>query len=264
MELYSLYRKAWITTQAPHLEQKLSTQQSKNLLNRGGLLVRNTYNFDNTENKNFWYVIKDHFGGLDELSTGNRTMVRKALKTYDIRKINKEEILQNGFPIFIAAAKKYKRKTRALSEKQFCDLISQHKNADFWMCFEKTTQNPVALAINRLLDNACEYSIIKTNPNYLDTTSPNYGLLFEMNRYYLDERKMKYVSDGSRTVTERSQIQQFLEKRFHFRKAYCDLTIHYAAWMKPIVHVLYPCRKFIPLQNVRDLLNMESMHRGEK
>ncbi|MDR0970574.1 MAG: hypothetical protein LBM67_08585 [Lentimicrobiaceae bacterium] len=264
MDSYFLYRKAWIAAHAPHLGQKLSTQQSKKLLNRGGLFVRNIYNFDNTENKNFWYVIKDHFGGLDELSSRTRTKVRKALKTYDIRKINKEEMLQNGFSVFVAAAKKYKRKTRTLSEKQFYDLINQSKNTDFWMCFEKTTQNPVALAINSLIDNTCAYSILKTDPNYLGSTYPNYGLLFEMNRYYLDEQKMKYVNDGSRTITERSQIQQFLEKRFHFRKAYCNLTIHYATWMKPIVRVLYPCRKFIPLQNVRDLLNMESMHRGEK
>ena len=42
---------------------------------------------------------------------------------------------------------------------------------------------------------------------------PYFGLLFEMNKYYLGELKYKYVSDGWRSITAHSNIQPFLEKR---------------------------------------------------
>ena len=45
-----------------------------------------------------------------------------------------------------------------------------------------------------------------------------------MNQYYLEEKKLKYVCDGSRTITEHSNIQEFLMHNFKFRKAYCRLS----------------------------------------
>ena len=35
-----------------------------------------------------------------------------------------------------------------------------------------------------------------------------------MNRYYLEELKLKYVNDGARSITEHSNIQPFLIDTF--------------------------------------------------
>lgn len=37
-----------------------------------------------------------------------------------------------------------------------------------------------------------------------------YDLIYEMNRYYLEKRKVKYVNDGARSITNHSNIQLFL------------------------------------------------------
>lgn len=53
--------------------------------------MRNAYDFDCHEATSFWYVIKDSFGGMEELSSKMRNQVRKSLKTYDVRRISREE-----------------------------------------------------------------------------------------------------------------------------------------------------------------------------
>lgn len=84
-----------------------------------------------------------------------------------------------------------------------------------------------------------------------------------MNRYYLNERGVKYVCDGARSITEHSNIQPFLIDKFHFRKAYCQLEIVYKWYVGIIVVMLYPFRKLIKHPGVTALLNLEAMARGE-
>ena len=59
------------------------------LLAQGGLFVRNSYDFDAVGPTGFWYVIKDQFGGMAELSSRVRNKIRKSQKCFDIRKIDK-------------------------------------------------------------------------------------------------------------------------------------------------------------------------------
>jgi hypothetical protein len=72
------------------------------------------------------------------------------------------------------------------------------------------------------------------------------------------------VSDSARTITEHSQIQDFLIQNFGFRKAYCQLEVHYQGWLKWMVKMLYPFRNIMPLKRVKAILNMEAMQRGVK
>lgn len=59
-----------------------------------------------------------------------------------------------------------------------------------------------------------------------NNTCPYYDLIYEMNRYYVEECKLQSVNDGARSLTEHSNIQLFLESKFWFRKAYCRLCIN--------------------------------------
>lgn len=92
-----------------------------------------------------------------------------------------------------------------------------------------------------------------------NSTYPYYGLIFEMNRYYLDELKLKYVNDGARSITNHSNIQPFLIDTFHFRKAFCRLHIEYRG-IKWLVRILFPFRKIMP-RKIKALLDMEAMAR---
>ena len=62
---YFLYRNAWRFDNAPHKEVELSDDIVSNLLQTKGWLLRNTFDFDQKIESEFWYVIKDSFDGLN-------------------------------------------------------------------------------------------------------------------------------------------------------------------------------------------------------
>ena len=251
----------------PHRSSFLADDKCSELLNMGGCLLRNVYNWASMYKTSFWFVIKDSFGGMEELSSKMRNQVRKSLKTYDVCRVSASEILRVGFPIFQTALENYKVKAAQINMETFETRIRQSEkagNVDFWCVYEKETHKAVALAINTLYEDCCDYNTMKAVPAYLrNSTYPYYGLIYEMNRYYLQALGVKYVNDGAHSITEHSNIQPFLIDKFHFRKAYCQLQIVYQWWMKIAVNILFPFRKQIPVQAVKAILNMEAMRRNK-
>ena len=75
-------------------------------------MVRNSYNFDCKEETSFWYVIKDTFGGMEELSSKMRNQIKKCFKTMKIEKVTSGYLLQYGYEVFVAATDNYKAVTR--------------------------------------------------------------------------------------------------------------------------------------------------------
>jgi hypothetical protein len=265
--LFVLYKHAWISTQAPHLTQKISGDRCSEILKQGGLLLRNTYDFDCKKETSFWFVIKDRFVGFEELSSKVRNQVRKSLKTYDIRRVSLKDLESVGYYIFSVAQESYRIKCSVLSKEQYRAIIqsySEDKFKEFWCVYRKDTGKAVALSINTVKDNCCEYNTLKALPSALhDSTYPYYGLIFEMNRHYLEERGLMYVNDGARSLTEHSNIQNFLESKFKFRKAYCRLQVVYQWWFGIIVRCLYPFRNFMPILSVKSILRLEEYRRSD-
>ena len=261
---YFLYRNAWRFVGAPHCEQKLRAENCRQLLQQGGLLVRNTYNYDQHEQSGFWYISKDRFLGFDELSSKCRNKIRRANKNYDYRIIETTFLQEFGFQIYKENLISYNSKNRNITKKDFMKLFIDGIT-ECWGCFLSGTETMIGFAINYNWEDACDFELMSFIPKYKhNTTYPYYGLIYAMNEYYLHKKQMKYVTDGTRTITEHSQIQDFLINNFNFRKAYCQLAVHYQWWMKFAVNVLYPFRKFISLPRVKAILNMEAMQRGEK
>lgn len=231
-------------------------------------MVRNTYDFDCQDETSFWNLIKDQFGGLDELSGNTRKKVRRSLEHFDFKLVDADLIRKEGFPILKATYEDYAVSDRTMSVEVFnayLDLYAQF-NFDYWGVFDRDNDAFVGFCINHVWDDACEYTLVGILPEYKrkSTTYPYYGLFYSMNQYYLQGKGVKYVTDGTRSITEHSNIQLFLEEKFHFRKAYCHLAVHYKWWMKIAVKMLYPFRKTISLPRVKAILNMEAMQRGEK
>lgn len=261
---FKLYKGAWLYSRAPHTSLYLSKNKCIDILKGGGYFVRNDYDFDTKEKTSFWYVIKDSFEGMEELSTKVRNEIRRAKNTLDISIINKEKMLAEGFEVHRSAIENYKVKFELPTKESFINRINNcGEDYQFWGCIDKESGDLAAFSINRIFDNQCSYETFKARPKYLRGYYPFYGLLYEMNRYYLDEMKLLYVCDGARSITEHSNIQPFLIGKFKFRKAYCQLQIEYVWWMKIAVFLLYPIRLFIPINKIKFMLNLESMRRGE-
>jgi len=149
-----------------------------------------------------------------------------------------------------------------MSEKVFLQMIDDwgQREYDYWGLFTKEYNEFVGFAAVQLFDNACFYDMVAVHPKYEhNATYPYYGFFYKLNDYYLGEKHFKYVNDGSRSITEHSNIQPFLEQNFKFRKAYCKLKLHYKWWFGIIVRLLYPFRNVIPNRNIQAVLKMHGM-----
>ena len=261
-EQYRLYKHAWIYDEAPHTEQVLSDEQMRSLLHKGGWMVRNTYDFDTPNHTAFWYVIKDCFGGMEELSTKTRNQIRRGMAHYTVQQISKEEMLAKGYPIYCAATASYKTTATTPTLTEYQRRITEADNdIEYWGAYNHNN-DLVAFSINKTGADYCNYQTLKSIPtdmkNYV-----YYALIYTMNRHYLQERRMGYVLDGARSVTEHSNIQPFLEEKFNFRKAYCHLRISYIWWFGIIVKCLYPFGRIIKIPQIRAVLSMHGMQNQE-
>jgi len=260
---YTLYKGAWIWKRGPHLEEELPSQERKKLLSSGGLFIRNIYNFDKPEETYFWYIIKDHFGGMQEIPSKYRSNIRKALDALEIKKISKEQLLNEGYEVHKKAAESYKVKTDVPTVEEFKQHInSQDSDFEYWGCIMKDTGKLIAYAANLIVDNSVDYQTMKFHPDYLSMYHPSYGLIYEMNRYYLEEKKMLFVNDGTKSLTNHSGIQPFLMQKFKFRKAYCDIRIFYQPWFGIAVKTLFPFRRWISNRKIAAILRQEAWARG--
>ena len=260
MDQYRFYRNTWIFLEESR-EKLLSSKEANVLLRKRGLMLRNTYNFDTEEKTAFWFIIKDMMEDISELPFSARRNIRRALRFYNIKRIDINEFAEKAYPIIVSAQRSYKVKSRITSENEFRSEIESYRNndnKDFWIVERKNDNQAVAIAINTIKQDSCEYDTMRCTPQALkDRSYPYYGLIYEMNRFYLGEKKLKYVNDGSRSITEHSKIQEFLIHNFKFRKAYCKLKVHYKWWLSVVIKALFPFRNIIPLRNIKAILRME-------
>lgn len=117
-------------------------------------------------------------------------------------------------------------------------ILKMQSGAELWVAIERESGQMVAYA-EVLCQNGCaKYTALKGIPENLNKYYPFYGLLFRMNRYYIEEKSLLYVTDGARSVSEHSNIQNFLDK-FNFRRAYCRLNVTYVwlvkTYIKPFI-----------------------------
>jgi hypothetical protein len=259
MNNFRQYKGGWVAKENPHLQQKITKEEAQRLL-AGGYFVRNAYNFDSTEPTGFWYIIKDSWNGMDELPTKVRNQVRKSLKCYDIKKVTAEEMELQGYDVYNLSRKRFGIKTEITREQWHRQIFNAEQ--DYWLAMEKETGDPQALALNKRYDQYCDYITMGVNPDAPKSTYPMYGLIYEMNRYYLEEKKVSFVCDGARSITEHSNIQSVLEEKFKFRKAYCDLQVFYKSWLRIAVRLLFPFRSLIKHSKVAAILRQEAWARG--
>jgi len=264
MNNYSLYRRAWRFAGAPHEESLLKQEEWRALLRQSGLLVRNTYDFDCQEETNFWYVIKDHFEGFEELSPRVRNKIRHALNSFDYQLITFETMHNDSYGIYEETFKDYPIHDRKMNREIFERYLNHCKDRsfDYWGVFDKVTGELVGFCAVNDWQTCCEYGVTGIRSRYKSHGYyPYYGLYYTLNQYYLKDKGYTYVSDSARSITEHSNIHEFLIQNFNFRKAYCHLQVHYNWWMRIAVKVLYPFRKIITIPKVKAILNMESMTR---
>lgn len=238
------YNGALIPQQPPHLEIEVEKQEVfREIEKEDAYFARWTTEFDCNEETNFWYVICDQPLELHDYSINTRSKITRGLKNCEVRRIDKKELIENGYDTYKQAFKRYNTFQKLNTEKQFKDnILLLESNWDLWGVY--FNNQLVGYSQNRLVDQSCDYSMIKFHPDFLKYYS-SYALFYSMNRYYLNELKYKYVNDGSRSISHDTDIQGFLIRKFKFRKAFCHLHLIYSRKILILLFLLYPIRNIL-------------------
>lgn len=244
----------------PHIQINLDTYEAKILLKKShALLLRYTTEWDRGEG-DFWYVIKDSFGGMEELSGNTRSKVRRGLKNCIVRKVHKQQIAEEGYGVYTEAFKHYVSIKTPLTKTQF-EIYIAEQNDDFWAVYHQ--KKMIAYSQNRIEGNSVNYAIIKFHPDYLKYY-PSYALFYTMNEYYLNQKDFLYVNDGSRSISHETNIQTFLIDKFKFRKSFVKLIVIYRWDIEMMVRLLYPFRHYLYKINVKAIKKIAVILRQEE
>ncbi len=264
------YHGALVPDMAPHIEIDLSDQDIRFLLkNSGAYFLRWNSRFDQTGESAFWHVIKNRPSDLAELSKNTRNQVRKGLKNCRTERIDPTQLARTGYEVYRKAMESYQTDLPVWGPDDFLrhlEKISRDTNVEFWGTWDHMDRL-IGYSQNKIQNDTCNYQVIKHDPEFLGLYG-GYALIFSMNEHYLNERKMLYVNDGARQIRHETGVQEFLVKKFKFRKAFSTLHVVYAPRIGMAVRLFFPFRSALewlpgaPARKLKAVLSQEEIRRS--
>ena len=103
------YNGALIPQLPPHIESDLNLDFIKQKIkDERAFFARWVSEFDRKKKSNFWYVINDKSLALEDYSVNTRSKIRRGFKELEVKRIEKKQMLKAGYPVYVAAFKRYK------------------------------------------------------------------------------------------------------------------------------------------------------------
>lgn len=235
-------------------------------------LARWTTDFDCGYETNWWYIIKDTPFDISSLKAKRRYEINKGKKNFTVKKIDPNEYLDELYYVQKESVKAYPKKYRPNVE--YDSFIKFAKKWGGYIVYGAFSKEDNKLCGYNLLNksratNTIYFSAQSTIPEY-EAKGVNAALVAA---FCEDEVELLssggYICDGMRSINHETNFQDYLEKYFGFRKAYCKLHIAYNPKIASLVKILFPFRRFFALlgsnkyiHNLNVILKMEEARRG--
>ncbi len=274
---WEYYNHALVPTTAPHVTPDTSWMKDRKKWKElaGGhypLFARWTTDFDCEEETEWYCLIKDTPFDMMSLKSNRRSLITRGLKRVDVKIITPADYAAQMANVLIKAWQSYdesyeEKDDRKRLTEEFKELTEKNLgNSEYLGAFLKDTDTMIGYSIYDLHGDWVEYSVVKTDPEYLNTQVNAALAYFGLQRYM--RPGVNYILGGWRTMIHETNYQDYLLKNFGYRKAYCQLHITYRPWMKAAVAVLYPLRGMLEkysknkwLYYVWCTLKQEEIHR---
>lgn len=270
---WSYYNHAAIQTTAPHENPDTSPVEDGSIWEISGgtpLLVRWTTDFDCSRETNWWYVIKDNPFDASGLKAKRRYEINKGIKNFEVVKINPTEYKEDLYDVQVAAFSAYPKKYRPVVDKEsfFADIDKWEQYVVFGAFFRESNKLCGYALLSQTNEKCVNFNVLKTKPDY-ERNGVNAalveGILKNFNEFLTNGG---YICDGGRSINHETAFQDYLEKYFGFRKAYCRLHIVYNSKIKWIIKSLFPFRKFLlkfdgigKIHQINSVMRMEEIAR---
>jgi hypothetical protein len=272
---WKYYNHAAIPDIPPHRSADLSAIESGDIWKLDGspLLARWTTDFDKLDGGEWWFVIKDSPFDITSLKAKRRSSINKGIKSFDVKLIDPKNYKEELFNVHVEAFSAYPEKYRptVIKDEFFESLDSWDRYLVFGAFFKENGLLAGYSLLTKPYDNYVDFSVQKTIPSY-EKYSLNAALCAGMLSYFNEFLSNGgIIVDGARNINHETGFQDYLEKNFGFRKAYCKLHLAYKPKMKILIKCLYPFRGLLnkfdgngKIHAVNSVLKMETIARSYK
>lgn len=277
IEGWNYYKHAMVSACPPHEKTDTTAIENGRIWKSAGspLFARWVSDFDCNEQTNWWYVIKDDEYDIQSLKAKRRYEITKARKNFKVEIIRPDEYCEEMFEVQTAAYSAYPEKYRPTTNYDAFKKDMEKWDGIIFAAFSTISESDekrlmCGYAYVRPEERRLNFIFQQTRPDY-EKYGVNAALVDAILLYFNDEIKdgKKYISDGQRSVNHETAFQDYLEKYFGFRKAYCRLNIVYRPSIKWLIPILFSTRKLLKrfdgigvVHMINGVMKMEEIRRG--
>lgn len=267
---WKYYNHALIPTTEPH-ENCIFPENKYMFWKIGGggypLFARWTSNFDCGYATNWWYVIKDTPFDISELKAKRRYEINKGKKNFTVKRIVATDYLNNILEVTKKAFLSWPEKYRpSIDDDDFKNSLSHWNSAVIYGAFDRENDSLSGYAYLTEYKGHLEFNMLRVIPECerLGINAAICSAILEDNNDRFDGKW--YINDGARSIRHETAFQDYLEKYFGFRKAFCKLEIMYRNPYGLVIKMLFPFRQIIGTSSrvgsiISSLLKMEEIRR---
>lgn len=211
------------------------------------MLARWTTHFDYPARTDFWYCILDKPFDISAIKSKKRYYIKKGIAAFEIRMIDPENYFDELYRITDLALQTYDDYKKPQDKEQFIAEIKEASSRwKFLGAFFKEDNQMQGYIKVCEYEKYVDFMSMKANPLY-EKKQINAALVNGLCAFYKDKlaNGAYYICDGMRAINHNTNFQEYLEKNFTFRKAYCRLHMAYRPSLDIVIKVLFPFRKYI-------------------
>jgi len=249
--LWRKYKNSLLPTSEPHEVINPQVLDNEEIWKEApkALFARWTSDFDCGEETSWWYVIKDCPFDISELKSNRRYKINKGKRLFRVERIVPAQYAHEIYEVQKAAFTTYPKKYRPQIE---CEVIEKKARTN-WMAedvvmyaaFFRETGEFAGVTLLTQREKCLDLNAQWVKPEfekYCVNAALVEGMLSDWSKTYTEGA---YVCDGERNILHETAFQDYLERYFGFRKAYCKLNIRYRPGIGWLVKCLYPFRKLL-------------------
>lgn len=169
VEGWKYYNHALLPSTAPHVVPDVKKMKSKDFWasEKGKvLLARWTSDYDCTDSRNWWYIVKDDKFDINSLKSKRRYEINKGKKNFRISRINTIDYVDELIDIHIRAYEQYPMHYRPVVNKRELaqEIMGWNGNIIIFGAFETETNNLCGFAMIIEYESYANFAMLKVVP----------------------------------------------------------------------------------------------------
>ena len=271
---WKYYNHSIISSLPPHIEPNIKLIQNKTIWKhfKKAYLATWCSDFNSKDNTEWWYVIKDTPFDMNLVNKKIRYTIRRGLMHFDFIEANPLDYIDELYEINKACQltyPKYNQNIPSLVDfTNFIKNIVLDNNRRVILAIDKENNIVAGYMILTIHTNSIDFNILKVHPKF-----EKYNINEAFNYYLLDKYKDRfdgsfYILDGARSISHTTNFQDYLIRKFIYKKVYAKLHVSIRPSIKPLVYLLYPfrnifkkCKRLSLLHNIYGVLHLLELSR---